>query len=166
MRAPPERFCKVAIHQLAGNRPQIASSMPGRGQRRLEAGGRWPYRTIESLIPGKRTSHLAEPPRPLLQHPASGCSVRISVLRQATGALDVKKTSGTKYSIVIAGKKTSVSLETEFWDALDEIIEASATTRSSFIRKVASAPGATNLASRIRIKILRNFRRRHEPRRR
>ena len=78
----------------------------------------------------------------------------------------MKKTSGTKYSLIIAGKKTSVSLEAEFWDALDEIIEASAATRSSFIQKVASAPGATNLASRIRIKILRNFRRRHEPRRR
>ena len=88
--------------------------------------------------------------------------MHISVLRQATGVLDVKKTSGTKYSLVLAGKKTSVSLEAEFWDALDEIIEASAATRSSFIRKVASAPGATNLASRIRIEILQHFRKRHE----
>ena len=78
----------------------------------------------------------------------------------------MKKTSGTKYSIVIAGKKTSVSLETEFWDALDEIIEAGATTRSSFIREVASAPGTTNLASRIRIEILRHFHKRHEGQRR
>jgi len=77
----------------------------------------------------------------------------------------VKKTSGTKYSLIIAGKKTSVSLEAEFWDALDEIIEASAATRSSFIQKIASAPGATNLASSIRIEILRHFRKRHEGRR-
>lgn len=69
------------------------------------------------------------------------------------------RTLGTKYSVTIAGQKTSVSLEEEFWDALDELVEANISTRSKFIRDVAKNPSSTNLASSIRVAILREFRR-------
>ena len=69
------------------------------------------------------------------------------------------RTLGTKYSVTIAGQKTSVSLEEEFWDALDELVEANISTRSNFIRDVAKNPSSTNLASSIRVAILREFRR-------
>ncbi|HEX2656212.1 MAG TPA: ribbon-helix-helix domain-containing protein [Xanthobacteraceae bacterium] len=66
--------------------------------------------------------------------------------------------SSTKYSITIAGQKTSISLEAEFWDALDELVEANTTTRSKFIRDVARNPSSPNLTSSIRVEILRQFR--------
>ena len=69
------------------------------------------------------------------------------------------RTLGTKYSVTIAGQKTSVSLEEEFWDALDELVEANISTRSKFIRDVAKNPSSTTLASSIRVAILREFRR-------
>ena len=80
--------------------------------------------------------------------------------------LAVRATQGhmmTKYSITIEGQKTSVSLEAEFWDALDELVEANTTTRSHFIRDVARRPSSTNLASSIRVAILRQFRKKSPP---
>jgi predicted DNA-binding ribbon-helix-helix protein len=68
------------------------------------------------------------------------------------------RTLGTKYSVTIAGQKTSVSLEEEFWDALDELVEANTSTRSKFIRDVARNPSSPNLTSSIRVEILRQFR--------
>ena len=73
--------------------------------------------------------------------------------------MTMTRTLGTKYSVTIAGQKTSVSLEEEFWDALDELVEANISTRSKFIRDVAKNPSSTNLASSIRVAILREFRR-------
>ena len=71
------------------------------------------------------------------------------------------RTLGTRYSVTIAGQKTSVSLEEEFWGALDELVEANISTRSKFIRDVAKNPSSTNLTSSIRIAILREFRRKY-----
>ena len=67
---------------------------------------------------------------------------------------------GTKYSIKIAGKKTSVCLEAEFWDALDEIAETNVITKSKFIRDVARTSRSPNLTSSLRIAILAHFRNR------
>ena len=64
----------------------------------------------------------------------------------------------------IDGKKASVWLEPDFWDALEEIAKASAMTKSKFIRQVATARTSANLASSLRVAILDHFRSKSRPR--
>lgn len=71
---------------------------------------------------------------------------------------------GTKYSIKIAGRKTSIWLEPDFWEALEEIAKSSAVTKSKFIRNVAASRSSANLASSIRVAVLSHFRNRSRPR--
>jgi predicted DNA-binding ribbon-helix-helix protein len=62
---------------------------------------------------------------------------------------------GLKRSILLSGKKTSISLEDEFWAALRRIAAAEGKSISAF---VASAPldRRTNLSSALRVFILRH----------
>jgi predicted DNA-binding ribbon-helix-helix protein len=64
---------------------------------------------------------------------------------------------GTKYSVKIGGQKTSITLEAEFWNALDEIADTTGITRSKFIRDVARNKRYPNLTSSLRIVILTYF---------
>ena len=63
-----------------------------------------------------------------------------------------------KRSIVIAGHKTSVSLEDAFWDALKEIAIASGTTLSSVVSSIDSERQRGNLSSAIRLFVLAFYR--------
>jgi len=62
-----------------------------------------------------------------------------------------------RYSIRLCGYKTSISLEPEFWNALDEIVQARNITRPKFIRDAARGWTSANLTSAVRLAILKHF---------
>ena len=61
------------------------------------------------------------------------------------------KTSVVKRSIVIAGHKTSVSLEDEFWEGLREIADKRDQTLSHLVATIDAKRQHTNLSSAIRL---------------
>jgi predicted DNA-binding ribbon-helix-helix protein len=64
------------------------------------------------------------------------------------------KSAIIKRSVVIAGRKTSVSLEQPFWDVIREIAGAERTTASAVLRRVDGARSRTNLSSAVRVFVL------------
>lgn len=62
-----------------------------------------------------------------------------------------------KRSVVIAGHKTSVSLEPEFWDALKEIAAGRQVSVNQIVRDI-DTNHEGNLSSAIRLYVLRHFR--------
>ena len=64
-----------------------------------------------------------------------------------------------KHSVSIAGHRTSITLETAFWDALAAIARARATTVAGLIAEIdrarAADPASPNLSSAIRVFVLR-----------
>jgi predicted DNA-binding ribbon-helix-helix protein len=68
------------------------------------------------------------------------------------------KSPVVKRSIVIAGHKTSVSLEDAFWEALKEIAAERQATLSELVAKIDSARNQGNLSSAIRLFVLDHFR--------
>jgi predicted DNA-binding ribbon-helix-helix protein len=56
-----------------------------------------------------------------------------------------------KRSIVVAGHKTSVSLERAFWDALKAEAETENLSLAALVARVDSARGAANLSSALRV---------------
>lgn len=63
----------------------------------------------------------------------------------------------TKQSIVIAGHKTSISLESEFWRAFRKIAAARGVTCSALAGQIEQVrPAARNLSSAIRVFVLEN----------
>jgi predicted DNA-binding ribbon-helix-helix protein len=67
-----------------------------------------------------------------------------------------------KRSIVIAGHKTSVSLEDGFWEALTEIAAARNTRVSELVAAIKRGREGSNVSSAIRLFVLDTFRRRVE----
>ena len=63
-----------------------------------------------------------------------------------------------KRSIVLAGHKTSISLEDDFWVALTEIAQRERISRSSLVERIDGARDG-NLSSAIRTYVLNDFRR-------
>ena len=63
-----------------------------------------------------------------------------------------------KRSVVIAGHKTSVSLENEFWSGLKEIGRSHGITLSSLVADIDVRRLHTNLSSAIRLFVLDHFR--------
>jgi predicted DNA-binding ribbon-helix-helix protein len=59
-----------------------------------------------------------------------------------------------KHSIVIAGHRTSISLEKEFWNALKEIAHAKHMTLSDLVAFIDSDRQHANLSSAIRLFVL------------
>ena len=59
-----------------------------------------------------------------------------------------------KRSVVIAGHRTSVSLEAEFWVALRDIAAQRALPLSALIREIDSDRAGRNLSSAIRVFVL------------
>ena len=59
-----------------------------------------------------------------------------------------------KRSVMIAGHRTSVSLEAEFWSALQEIARARGQSVQALIGAIDSERGARNLSSAIRVFVL------------
>jgi predicted DNA-binding ribbon-helix-helix protein len=65
-----------------------------------------------------------------------------------------------KRSIVIAGHKTSVSLEEPFWVGLKEIAQSQHITLSTMVGDIDAARRRGNLSSAIRLFVLDNLRKR------
>ncbi len=68
------------------------------------------------------------------------------------------KSAVVKRSIVIAGHKTSVSLEDSFWSGLKEIAGGSQLTLSNLVDEIDRERTYGNLSSAIRLFVLRHFR--------
>jgi predicted DNA-binding ribbon-helix-helix protein len=68
------------------------------------------------------------------------------------------KSPVVKRSIVIAGHKTSVSLEDAFWDALKEIATVRSATLSEVVAGIDASRSQGNLSSAIRLFVLDHFR--------
>jgi len=68
------------------------------------------------------------------------------------------KSSVVKRSIVIAGHKTSISLEDAFWGNLRDIAHSHQTTLSSLVAEIDQAREYGNLSSAIRVFVLEYFR--------
>jgi predicted DNA-binding ribbon-helix-helix protein len=73
------------------------------------------------------------------------------------------KSPVVKRSIVIAGHKTSVSLEDAFWKALKEIASSRGMTLSEIVAAIDSARQHGNLSSAIRLFVLAHFRNHPSP---
>ena len=60
-----------------------------------------------------------------------------------------------KRSVSIAGHRTSIALEPEFWAALDEMASESGVTMSALIRTIDENRATQNLSSAMRLAVLR-----------
>jgi predicted DNA-binding ribbon-helix-helix protein len=65
-------------------------------------------------------------------------------------------------SIVLAGHKTSVSLEDEFWAGLKEIAKAQRKTLSELVNSIDIDREQANLSSAIRLFVLNHYQARHQ----
>jgi predicted DNA-binding ribbon-helix-helix protein len=59
-----------------------------------------------------------------------------------------------KRSLAIAGHRTSVSLETAFWEALTNLAARRGQSIASLVAKIDAARGRANLSSAIRVYVL------------
>jgi predicted DNA-binding ribbon-helix-helix protein len=62
-----------------------------------------------------------------------------------------------KHSLVIAGHRTSVSLEAAFWDALKRIAATDGCSLAALVARVDAERGAANLSSALRVHALKRF---------
>jgi predicted DNA-binding ribbon-helix-helix protein len=67
------------------------------------------------------------------------------------------KSSVAKHSVVLAGHKTSISLEDEFWRALKDIASSRRTTLRDLIYSVDTNREQGNLSSAIRLFVLNHY---------
>jgi len=68
-----------------------------------------------------------------------------------------EKSAVIKRSLVIGGRKTSVSLENEFWDGLREIARREKTKRSELVGRIYRDRKNINLSSAIRVFVFNYF---------
>ena len=68
----------------------------------------------------------------------------------------MRKSAVLKRSIVIAGHKTSVSMEDDFWKKLKEIAHKQEQTVSDLVAKIDKDREHSNLSSAIRVFVLRS----------
>jgi predicted DNA-binding ribbon-helix-helix protein len=68
------------------------------------------------------------------------------------------KSMVVKRSVVVAGHKTSVSLEDAFWSGLKEIAARRVTTLSDLVSEVDNQRQHTNLSSALRLLVLDFYR--------
>ena len=64
-----------------------------------------------------------------------------------------------KRTVFLNGRKTAVSLENDFWDALREIAESESKTVSQLLGELARARRQNNFSSAIRLYVLSRYRR-------
>ena len=60
-----------------------------------------------------------------------------------------------KRSLTLAGHRTSISLEPEFWEALQALARSDRRTLTSLVREVDESRGGRNLSSALRVFVLR-----------
>jgi len=70
----------------------------------------------------------------------------------------VMKSVVIKRSILINGRKTSVSLENEFWDGLREIADRGMIAHSTLVEQIDQERDNVNLSSAIRVFVFNHFR--------
>ena len=75
------------------------------------------------------------------------------------------KSPVVKRSIVIAGHRTSISLEDEFWKSLKDIAASRSTTLSDLVASIDKANADSNLSSAIRLFVLDHYRTQQKARR-
>jgi predicted DNA-binding ribbon-helix-helix protein len=63
-----------------------------------------------------------------------------------------------KHSLVIAGHRTSISLETAFWEALHDLARQKGVSVAALAAEIDQKRGAANLSSALRVHLLRVFR--------
>ncbi len=63
-----------------------------------------------------------------------------------------------KRSVILHGRKTSVSLEDEFWTALNEIAGRQRVTVSNLVQQIDRNRGDANLSSAIRVYVFNHVR--------
>ena len=63
-----------------------------------------------------------------------------------------------KRSLTIAGHRTSLSLEPEFWEALNQAAAARSTSLAGLVAEIDSTRGTRNLSSAIRVWLLQRAR--------
>ena len=63
-----------------------------------------------------------------------------------------------KRSVMLLGRKTSISLEEPFWQALREIAAEREITTSTLLNSIASKRVEGNLSSALRVFVLEHFR--------
>lgn len=68
---------------------------------------------------------------------------------------EVFSTRLAKRSIVIAGHRTSISLEDAFWTGLKQIAATRGISLAGLVAEIDAARGAANLSSAIRVFVLR-----------
>ena len=68
-----------------------------------------------------------------------------------------------KYSLSIAGHRTSVSLETAFWTTLNAIAAGRGSTVAALVARIDRDRGEANLSSAIRVFVLETTLRRSGP---
>ncbi len=68
-----------------------------------------------------------------------------------------------KRSVTIAGHRTSISLEAEFWDALREIAASEQKPTQKLIKEIDEARSGEGLSSAVRVFVLKYFRNKPEP---
>jgi len=62
-----------------------------------------------------------------------------------------------KRSVVLRGHKTSVSLESQFWDCLKQIAQREGVSASALVTRIDTARGKGNLSSAIRLFVLQDM---------
>lgn len=63
-----------------------------------------------------------------------------------------------KRSVTVNGRKTSISIEADYWSGLRDIAEARCTTVSRVVSEIDREHSSNNLSSSIRVFVLRQFR--------
>jgi predicted DNA-binding ribbon-helix-helix protein len=63
-----------------------------------------------------------------------------------------------KRSVLVAGRKTSVSLEEAFWQALKDIANERQVSVSNLVARIESARDSHNLSSALRLFVLEHYR--------
>lgn len=67
-----------------------------------------------------------------------------------------------KRSLTIAGHRTSIALEDEFWDALEQMAADKSLSLPALIAQIDTGRTSTNLSSSIRVYILNHFKNRSD----
>ncbi|ULO23039.1 ribbon-helix-helix domain-containing protein, partial [Methylocystis sp. SB2] len=75
-------------------------------------------------------------------------------MSEAQPALDASSRLVVKHSVVIAGHRTSVSLEDAFWRALKDIAAQEDVSLAALIARVDAGRGEANLSSALRVFVL------------
>ena len=76
------------------------------------------------------------------------------VFRSSDGGLPLPRTGVVKRSLVVAGHRTSISLEDAFWRGLKALAERRSQSINALVAEIDAARGQANLSSAIRVFVL------------